>query len=581
MAICVQCSSTLSVTRCLVSFVILLTWCGFLQAQPDSAEKGAVKETFYDYEPPVEAAPKAPVAPRNQQVTRDPVADSGTAGPPAAGVGPTAQPIARPIDFGLVSHPSPHARRLPIPLTMTASPPTQASQNCSRGKWIVYGFHLGGESSSVWKSYQFDLLSHIAYCNYNVDVQTGGPASSMQDWTTTALVDSAHAAGCKVHLTVSTVNLSPGSYTYTMLSNPVAAQACIDSVCHYVRLRKADGVCLDFEDMQQESDAPLFLSWVTSLRAALQKDNPKAELVVAGPAIPPSTTFTQAALYQVINFNVIMDYEFSGSWDTQPSCTSPLPVRSASGAWDLTGSVQRYLQAGVSPSQLVMGLPYYGPAWITSGNTASTPPGTFDDYPTIGGILQGYPGNGYVRTWDAASQSSYYVAPSSGQYRQAWVLDSASMAIRYDSVIAWQLAGAGIWALGYDAGTSQMWDLINAKFGSCKASTPSGSPDTDPAWVQDWRWILPWACLGALMLFLATLWFNRKAREEMLNKYWLFPIGGFIGMTLLVIGYESIRAYLQCCISARFPWLILLGTAVLVLGFVIGRWWADRRSRDE
>ncbi|HNL08549.1 MAG TPA: hypothetical protein PKH93_13320, partial [Chitinophagales bacterium] len=41
------------------------------------------------------------------------------------------------------------------------------------------------------------------------------------------------------------------------------------------------------------------------------------------------------------------------------------------------------------------------------------------------------------------------------------------MAQRYDMILAKKLAGTGIWALGYDAGYNQLWNLLETKFTDC------------------------------------------------------------------------------------------------------------------
>ena len=58
---------------------------------------------------------------------------------------------------------------------------------------------------TAWKSYPFELLSTISYFSYKVDPKTGSYTNSnqMDDWRTTAMIDSAKAKKTKVLLTVS------------------------------------------------------------------------------------------------------------------------------------------------------------------------------------------------------------------------------------------------------------------------------------------------------------------------------------------------------------------------------------------
>ena len=68
----------------------------------------------------------------------------------------------------------------------------------------VFGWHpywMGNH----WKNYPFELLSTISYFSYNVNPRTGlsSNPSQIEDWKTTAMIDSAKAKNTRVLFTVS------------------------------------------------------------------------------------------------------------------------------------------------------------------------------------------------------------------------------------------------------------------------------------------------------------------------------------------------------------------------------------------
>jgi spore germination protein YaaH len=48
---------------------------------------------------------------------------------------------------------------------------------------------------------------------------------------------------------------------------------------------------------------------------------------------------------------------------------------------------------------------------------------------------------------------------------QLWYDDSISLSHKYDWVKNKKLSGVGIWALGYDHGDTELWELLANKFG--------------------------------------------------------------------------------------------------------------------
>ena len=67
------------------------------------------------------------------------------------------------------------------------------------------------------------------------------------------------------------------------------------------------------------------------------------------------------------------------------------------------------------------------------------------------------------------SQTPWYHYNNNG-WNQGWYDDSLSLSLKYDFALFNDLKGVGIWALGYDDGRPELWELLHAKFGDTAAA---------------------------------------------------------------------------------------------------------------
>src|SRR6185312_12745817 len=70
--------------------------------------------------------------------------------------------------------------------------------------------------------------------------------------------------------------------------------------------------------------------------------------------------------------------------------------------------------------------------------------------------------------WDRQGQVSWkaYYDSYSGIWRMVFVEDKKSLGVKYDFAKNKGLAGVGVWALGFDSGTQDMWQVLQDKFGT-------------------------------------------------------------------------------------------------------------------
>lgn len=391
--------------------------------------------------------------------------------------------------------------------------PHVTPEHCDLGEWVVYGFHPHW-MGSAWKSYNFNLLSHVSYFGYILNPETGG-YNTIYDWKTTAMVDSAKAAGCKVDLCITSVSAKVP--TRTMLNNPVAVDTCIKTLVRLVKFRDADGVTIDFEDIHS-SDSSAFTSFVRKLRTALKEFKPDATVSVAGYALNGEKKFNLPALNQLVDYMVVMAYDYSYAGSKTAGAVAPMP--GGSRAVNLQSTIDSYVKHGLSPEKLVLALPYYGYEWKTKGKQTERGDALGHGKAVLFKQMKELEAEGYAKKWDSlAGNTSYFEKRNGENYLQAWVPDSAAMALKFQLIKRNGIAGTGMWALGYDNGYHDLWNLLQTEFANCSrqmdtVSRPSVDSSEQTAMRQGetgeeqdkgagWGiWILAGVLLIALLIFL-------------------------------------------------------------------------------
>ena len=341
------------------------------------------------------------------------------------------------------------------------TPTTRNKSNCNL-EYDVYGWHpywMG----TTYNNYDFNLLSTFCYFSYELNPSTGN-YNSIHSWKTTNSINMAQAAGAKVELCVT--NFGAANNT-TFLTNPTARQTLIDSLIVLINYRNADGVNIDFEGISG-SDRNDLTSFMIALSTQLKATIPGASVSMATYAVDWNNVFDFAALNNHVDQFVIMGYGYYWSGSTTAGPTAPLYSGSIWSNRNLIKSIQYHLDQGVSKSKLLIGLPYYGREWETNNSTTpSTTTGGFTSSRTYKYIRDNTSGNYSNRMYDQQSSTPYWVYQSGSNWRQAFVDDEESLGKRYDMVRQMDIAGIGIWALGYDDGYTELWDLIEEKFTDC------------------------------------------------------------------------------------------------------------------
>ena len=117
-----------------------------------------------------------------------------------------------------------------------------ATQSAIAADKKVYGWLPYWATSSQISQFQWDKLTHVAYFSWEVNPTNGG-CLGKHSWGS-AIVQTAHSNGVKIHLTATLFNASPNKL---LLQNTTACNALAQNLVNEVKNTGGDGVCIDFE----------------------------------------------------------------------------------------------------------------------------------------------------------------------------------------------------------------------------------------------------------------------------------------------------------------------------------------------
>ncbi|MCB0397745.1 MAG: hypothetical protein KDD36_13905 [Flavobacteriales bacterium] len=323
----------------------------------------------------------------------------------------------------------------------------------------TFGWHVYS-NGSAWKNYNLSMLWGISYFSYTIQPETGN-YKSIHQWKTTALIDSARAANCKVFLSVANFGSENNA---TFLKNPKAQNTLIDSLSRLLALRSADGINIDFEGVSKESKTS-FTNFIIEISKRLKQDHPNYQISLCLYAEDWNDIFDIKTVDPYVDFYTLMGYDYYGGFSKTTGPVTPFNWSEIFGN-GLKSSIEYYQKKGVHPKKLIVGLPYYGAEWNTKKSQPGSMVAEFRDNPPYSAIRKIYIDSLHTPVkFDSISSSTYLIVKEGDHgYRQIFFEDSKSLSIKYDWIKKNKLGGVGIWALGYDNGYSELWDLLAEKF---------------------------------------------------------------------------------------------------------------------
>lgn len=351
-------------------------------------------------------------------------------------------------------------------------------------KKVVYGY-LPYWTIDKSKYFQLDKLTDIAYfglyLNANGSFMTRGEDGNIEpgynNWRNNEdlkkLIDRSKNSGIRVALTV----ISHNDNTSDAFLN---CRSCWDNFAKNLDKElahhKIKNVNLNFEysGYTDESVAPKYSEFVAFVNNYLDKKYGENYLVVAAYAdsVVKSRATNIPQLASIVDGVFIMAYDYRTSASSLAGPHAPLEGKGTISEYDVKSSVVDYLKY-LEPEQVILGVPYYGYNWVVENNGVQYAK-KVDGNDLIGySISQSY--SDIVETlidkrikvnWDEPSKTPYfsYISSETGSQRQVYFENKDSLRIKYRLAKDLDIAGVGIWALGYDGGYVDFWDLLREEF---------------------------------------------------------------------------------------------------------------------
>jgi hypothetical protein len=328
----------------------------------------------------------------------------------------------------------------PAPPSLAGAAPLRAHE--------IFGF------APYWtldQSSGFDVGAMTTLAYFSVGVNPDGSLdrsdagwNGYQSQALADLVTRAHGAGDRVVLTVSCFSQSALD---ALTSSPSAPTTLSSALVAAIEAKNLDGVNIDFEGTGSVDQRGL-TNLITQVSAAVHAANPHYQVTMdtyASSAGDPGGFYDIGALAPSVDGFFVMAYQLN--LQAASSASSPLTSSMYS---DLT-TVKQYT-AVVPASKVILGVPFYGYDWPTTDGSLtaqSTGPPSTVAYSQI--AVSGHP-----VYWDATTDTAWTSYQVGTQWHETFFEDPSSLYLEAQLAQFFDVAGLGIWALGFDGNSPQM-----------------------------------------------------------------------------------------------------------------------------
>ena len=320
----------------------------------------------------------------------------------------------------------------------------------------------------VWKSYDFNLISSISFLSYNIDPKTGSylnPAQIKQ-WRETDLLDSAKIHKTKVLLSLA---LEGEENHLEFLKNEKAWTTTLDSITVLLKERDADGIEVEFIDIPLDLQ-PKFLDFVAQLKENLSYRfiTKKLTLSLVIPASPDKFPFDLRKLDESVDLFIVKGLDYHEE-DGTVAAVAPLRNETAGGP-SLENTLLTYLDRGLNAEKSILALPLYGSQW---SGTFDPEEGfyttNFERKVTLSEVNRVFQSKDSIYkiepTLDETTMTQYFFLEFQDNTSiEGWYDDSLTLSKKMDYALVNKFKGVGLWALGYDLGKNEVWDVVAKKF---------------------------------------------------------------------------------------------------------------------
>jgi chitinase len=335
-----------------------------------------------------------------------------------------------------------------------AGPAAKQAKPVRSPLWVTAYYAVWSQSGGILAPNEIDFSAITHLIHFAAEpLPDGSISSDLGGDTITPLqsaevVAAAHAAHRPVLLCVGGHAASAGFHA--AVEDPTARATLEMNLVNMVVLRGYDGLDIDFEPLAA-IDIPYFELFVRDMRARLTAAKSGLLMTCAAGNGQPQEYAKLQGLFDQIN---LMTYDQSGPWigphtwyNSNLQNGAGLMLRPGVPYPSVEEHLQRFLDAGVSPSKLSIGTAFYGFVWTGASGPAqdfSGPPPVAVPYRKI---IDQYPS---LVHWDSQAVAPYLSIDASDPAQQEFISYDDERLIT-DKVLyarSHGLGGVMIWELG-------------------------------------------------------------------------------------------------------------------------------------
>lgn len=263
----------------------------------------------------------------------------------------------------------------------------------------------------------------------------------------------------------------PGSTAWvftTMVESEENRSYFINSAIKYLRANGFDGLDMDWEypgDVGRggrPEDKKNFTAFCKEFAEAAQKEAEKTGqerlLLTMAAGAHKADTLELKELAKYMDWVNLMTYDFNGGWAKYTGMNAPLTGDTSPADWYIAKAVDQWLDGGIPPEKLVLGMPTYGRSFkaVTDPRPAGTADGAGPKGRCTGevGFLAYYEVNDLIESgtyktyWDPVSSTPY----AYDEKGKTWITydDLRSISIKVDYIEEKKLGGGMFWAIDLD-----------------------------------------------------------------------------------------------------------------------------------
>jgi chitinase len=264
--------------------------------------------------------------------------------------------------------------------------------------------------------------------------------------------------------------------------NPATRKNFVQNAIDFAKKYHFDGIDIDWEypgfveHSGRPQDKENYTLLLKELYTAAKAQNPPLLVTIAAPAGPSNIANLEIGkIHQYLDWINLMTYDFHGPWgDSDNQVTNhnaPLYAPAVGNPQlSVAAAVDLYLQQGVPPKKLILGMPIYGRSFSNTEGLFTAYKGAGVGTTQEAGMRFFYDIKEnllprYQYGWDSNAQVPYLFDPTSKEFVS--YDDEASLRLKSKFIKQYGLGGAMVWELGMD--TRPNWDAMHAIVDELKA----------------------------------------------------------------------------------------------------------------